>query len=129
MKRLLTSALALTLLTGTAAMAQPDRHDDHGGYNQNRDDHRGGRDNDNHGYDRSREVHMRNDQRHAEHRWARGERLPPAYYQDRSHYVDYRAYHLRAPPRGYRWVRTEDNNYAMVAIASGLIASLIANNR
>jgi len=139
MKRLLTGALALTLLTGTAAMAQPDRHDDHDGYAQGHDDHRDRRDNDNrdngnrggdnHGADRSREVHMRNDERRAEHRWARGERLPSAYYQDRSHYVDYRAYHLRAPPRGYRWVRTEDNNYAMVAIASGLIASLIANNR
>ena len=30
MKRLLTAALALSLMTGTAAMAQPDHHDDHG---------------------------------------------------------------------------------------------------
>ena len=121
MKRLLTGALALTLLTGTAAMAQPDHRDDQRGY-----DHR---DNDRHGNDRSREVHQRNDERRAEHRWARGERLPYDYYQDRSHYVDYRAYHLRRPPSGYRWVRTDDNNYAMVAIASGLIASIIASSR
>jgi Ni/Co efflux regulator RcnB len=112
MKRLLTGALALTLLTGTAAMAQPDRHDnrnDQGGYNQDRG----------HGYN--------NDNRGGQH-WARGQRLPSAYYQDRSHYVDYRSHHLRAPPRGYRWVQTDDNNYAMVAIATGLIASLIAAN-
>jgi Ni/Co efflux regulator RcnB len=135
MKRLLTGALALTLLTGTAAMAQPDHRDDHGGYSQGRDDNRGndrhGNDNrgyDRHGNDRSREVHQRNDERRAEHRWARGERLPYAYYQDRSHYVDYRVYHLRAPPRGYRWVRTEDNNYALIALTTGLIAAIIASN-
>jgi Ni/Co efflux regulator RcnB len=120
MKRLLTGALALTLLTGTAAMAQPDRRDDHGGYGQQGYDQRGN--------DRSREVHQRNDQRQAQHRWARGERLPSSYYQDRGHYVDYRAYHLRAPPRGYRWVRTDDNNYALVDLTTGLIASIIASN-
>jgi Ni/Co efflux regulator RcnB len=116
MKRLLTSALALSLLAGTAAMAQPDRHNqgdhrnDQGGYNQDRD----------HGYTPGQNNG---------HHWARGQRLPATYYQDRSHYVDYRANHLRAPPRGYRWVRTDDNNYAMVAITTGLIASLIAANR
>ena len=122
MKRLLTGALALTLLTGAAAMAQPydQRHDDHGGYGQQGNDQRGN--------DRSREVHQRNDERQAQHRWARGERLPSSYYQDRGHYVDYRAYHLRTPPRGYRWVRTDDNNYALVALTTGLIASIIASN-
>jgi Ni/Co efflux regulator RcnB len=115
MKRLLTGALALTLLTGTAAVAQPDRHDnrnDQGGYNQDRG----------HGYNRD-------DHRDNGHHWGRGQRLPRDYYTDRSHYVDYRTYHLRRPPSGYRWVRTDDNNYAMVAIASGLIASIIASNR
>jgi Ni/Co efflux regulator RcnB len=129
MKRLLTGALALTLLSGSAAMAQPGRHDDRndqGGYNQDRGH---GYNNDNHGQDRSREVHQRNDERQAQHRWARGQRLPREYYQDRSHYVDYRAHHLRAPPRGYRWVQTDDNNYAMVAITTGLIAALIAGSR
>ncbi len=115
MKRLLAGALALTLLTGTAAMAQPDR----GGYDQQRGDqrHADQQRNDQRGGDRHGQ-----DQRH----WARGERMPTTYYRDSSRYVDYRAYHLRAPPRGYRWVRTDDNNYAMVAITTGLIASIIA---
>ena len=112
MKRLLTGALALTLLTGTAAMAQPYGHDNHGGYDQNRHDNR----------DFGR--HGGNG-----HHWARGQRLPHGWYSDRSHYVDYRAHHLRAPPRGYRWVQTDDNNFAMVAITTGLIASIIAANR
>jgi Ni/Co efflux regulator RcnB len=128
MKRLLTGALALSLLAGTAAVAQPydQRHDDRGGYGQQGYDQQR---NDQRGNDRSREVHQRNDERQAQHRWARGERLPYSYYQDRGHYVDYRAYHLRTPPRGYRWVRTEDNNYALVAVTTGLIASIIAANR
>jgi Ni/Co efflux regulator RcnB len=107
MKRLLTSALALSLLTGaaftgTGAMAQPGRHDDHG-------------------------RHDSRDYGHGHH-WARGQRLPNTWYNDRNHYVDYRAHHLRAPPRGYRWVQTDDNNFAMVAITTGLIASIIAAN-
>lgn len=119
MKRLLTAALALSLLGGTAAVAKPDRHDhgdhgnDNGGYNQDRD----------HGYNRDKDRHDNG------HHWGRGQRMPRDYYSDRSHYVDYRTYHLRRPPSGYRWVRTDDNNYAMVAIASGLIASIIAANR
>ncbi len=118
MKRLLTATLALTLLAGTAASAQPhgnDRHDDRGRHEQNRyDNDRGARhDNGNH-YGQQK-------------RWARGQRLPASYYRDRGHYVDYRRHHLRAPPRGYQWVQV-DNNYAMVALASGLIASIIAAN-
>lgn len=136
MKRLLSTALALTLLSGTAAMAQPDHRDrgdhrnDQGAYNQDRghghgydsDRDRGHDRNDHRGYDRG-------DHRDNGHHWGRGQRLPRAYYQDRSRYIDYRAHHLRAPPRGYRWVRTDDNNYAMVAITTGLIASIIAATR
>ncbi|HEX3364302.1 RcnB family protein [Phenylobacterium sp.] len=120
MKRLLTAAIALSLLTGTAAMAQPDHRDDRGAQSQGRDDQKGN--------DRSQEVHQRNDARQAQQHWARGQRMPSTYYRDSSRYVDYRAYHLSAPRRGYRWVRTDDNNYAMVAIATGLIASIAAAN-
>ena len=126
MKRLLTTALALSLLSGTAAMAQPghydhgDRRNDQGGYNQDRD----------HGYGRDHERGYERDGHHDNgHHWGRGQRLPREYYTDRSRYIDYRTYHLRRPPSGYRWVRVDDNNYAMVAITSGLIASLIAGNR
>jgi Ni/Co efflux regulator RcnB len=117
MKRLLTGALALALLTGGAATAQPYGHDNRGGYDQGRDqnrhDDRGGP---GYGHDQGRH-------------WARGQRLPSTWYRDRGHYVDYRYHHLRAPPRGYRWVQTDDNNYAMVALTTGLIASIVAANR
>ena len=61
-----------------------------------------------------------------EHRWHRGDRLPPEY---RSHsYVvdDWRGHHLSAPPRGYHWVQ-QGNDYLLVAIATGIIASVLLN--
>ena len=144
MKRILSAALVLSLLSGTAAFAKGDkgdkgekhdnrgysqdrdergdRHDDRG-YSQNRDD-RGN----NNGYDSRSDRHDNgNHYGQQKHRWVRGERLPVTYYQNRSYYVDYRRAHLRAPPSGYQWVQV-DNNYVMVALATGLIASLIAHN-
>ncbi|MDB5423367.1 MAG: putative secreted protein [Phenylobacterium sp.] len=114
MKRLLTATLALSLLAGTAASAQP--------YGQRQDDRR---DNNNGGYQQNRHDNG-NHYGQQKHRWARGERLDRTYYSDRSRYVDYRRHHLRAPPRGYQWVQV-DNNYALVALTSGLIASIIAS--
>ena len=103
MKRTLTAAIALSLLGGTAVLAQPGRHD-HGPPGRPGDFGPG-------------------------HRWGRGERLPRGYYTDRRYYVnDWRARRLSAPPRGYRWVRRDDN-YLLVAATTGLIASVIAASR
>jgi Ni/Co efflux regulator RcnB len=101
MKLFLTSAMALSLIGGSAALAQPGGHDGRGQAN----DH----------------------QAAANHQWSRGERLP-SNYRTSDHYVDYRANHLRRPARGRRWVRTDDGRYAEIAIASGLIYT-IANAR
>ena len=130
MKRILTGALALTLLAGTAASAQP-----YGGHDRN--DHRDGRyeqnryDNDRNGRDqRDRYDNDRRDSRYGDnrgqraHRWSRGQRLP-AMYRTRGHYVDYRSHRLRQPPRGYQWVQVNDD-YLMVALTTGLIAQMIA---
>ncbi len=43
----------------------------------------------------------------------------------RGQHVDYRASHLRAPPHGYEW-RMVDGNYVLGAVATGVIASLVA---
>jgi Ni/Co efflux regulator RcnB len=44
--------------------------------------------------------------------WARGEQ------------VDYKHYHLHAPPKGYEW-RQVDGNYVLAAAATGLISSVV----
>jgi Ni/Co efflux regulator RcnB len=107
MKQILIGTVAVALLAGSAASAQPYRAPQH----------------DNHAQDQR--LHPRAPAR--AHRWARGQRLP-SQYRTRRYYVDYRSHHLRKPPRGYQWVRA-DNDYALVALTSGLIAELIASSR
>jgi len=102
MKRIALTALAVAMtIAAPAAFAQPGHDRDH------HDDHRG----DFHRHDEWRKgYHMQHND------WDRGER------------VDWRARHLRAPPRGYEW-RQVDGNYVMAAVATGIIASVIANSR
>ncbi|MCU4180665.1 RcnB family protein [Bosea sp. BH3] len=56
-------------------------------------------------------------------RWARGHALPSHYRQH--HVRDYHSYHLRAPGRGQRWVRV-DNQFILINAVSGMIAALAA---
>lgn len=56
--------------------------------------------------------------------WRKGSRLAQSDW-NRGDRIDYRQYHLAAPRRGYEWRRV-DGNYVMAAVATGLIASLIA---
>jgi Ni/Co efflux regulator RcnB len=82
------------LSSGGSLFAQ-DHHDDH---------------HDNHQYVRHEEWKKGARMNHDD--WNRGER------------VDYRHYHLSAPPRGYEW-RQVDGNYVLAAVATGLIASVV----
>jgi Ni/Co efflux regulator RcnB len=52
-------------------------------------------------------------------RWARGHRYRGPNYVVR----DYGYYRLRPPPRGYHWVRA-NNDYLLVAIATGVILDI-----
>lgn len=120
MKRILTTSLAALMLAGgaTAASAQAYRHD--GRYDV-RD----------RAYEQGRRDQARYESRQARReyrRWVRGQRLD-ARYRGNSYYVsDWRRHGLRAPPRGYRWQKV-DNQYVLAAVATGLIASVIlANN-
>lgn len=74
----------------------------------------------------SASYYARRDYRPAYRAWQRGGYLPPAY---RGYVVsDYGRYRLRPPPRGYHWVRA-NNDYVLAAIATGLILEVIAGNR
>jgi Ni/Co efflux regulator RcnB len=101
MKRALLAALAAaTTLAAPAAFAQPDRYHDHD--RDRRDEF--------HRHDEWRKgYHMHQDD------WARGRP------------IDWRGHHLHRPPHGYEW-REVDGNYVMAAVATGLIASVIANS-
>lgn len=101
MKKLITVIAAAALLAGTgSAFAQP-RHDDHRGPSMTM-----------HG---PRHPDWRQGGHIARNDWGRGR------------HVDYRAHHLRTPPRGYEW-REVDGNFVLAAVATGLIASVILAN-
>jgi Ni/Co efflux regulator RcnB len=55
--------------------------------------------------------------------WVRGHRISAA-DRRRAAAIDYRRYRLSAPPRGYRWVRV-DNNFLLIGITSGLISNVL----
>ena len=129
MKHLLTAAIVLSLAGSSAAMAQPGHSAGHPG--QSNHDNRQGERHDNGNsvrYD-NRDNHAGrhdNGQHRGQNKWAKGQRLPSE-YRTRGYYVDYRRHHLRAPPRGYQWVQV-NNDYMMIALATGLIASIIIHN-
>ncbi|MGK9054046.1 RcnB family protein [Neorhizobium sp. CSC1952] len=87
-----------------------------------------------HGPDRSRHVEKRVDKRvHVQkkvvvhkHRWVKGHRMSPAERRRMAEIRDYRRYRLSAPPRGYHWVKV-DNDFLLVGIATGVISSIIAS--
>lgn len=116
-KTLRTALVALSLFAlSNVALAERD-HDR--GYDRRGYVHDHGR----HGGHRYRGEHryrvMRHDERRGHH-WRRG------YRDDRPIYVvrDYRRYHLRQPPRGYGWVRGSNNDYLLVALATGIILDI-----
>ena len=58
--------------------------------------------------------------------YKKGGRVPSNYRG--GHYVvsNWRAAHLRQPPRGYHWIRSDNGDFLMVAVTTGIIASIIA---
>lgn len=61
------------------------------------------------------------------YRMQRGERLSQYYRGDQYVVSDWRTHRLYAPQRGYQWVQS-GNDYALVAIATGIIASVLLNH-
>lgn len=43
-------------------------------------------------------------------------------------YRDYRDYRVERPPQGYHWVKSDNGDLILAALAGGLIAAIIANN-
>jgi Ni/Co efflux regulator RcnB len=126
MRNLAGIAAALLLLGTTAATAQRNDNDrDRGGFQQNRDNDRNDRGRGDYRY--QNESNDRDHFRDAPH-WSRGDHLPPAYRRNDYVVSDWRARHLRQPPRGYHWVRADDR-YVLASVAGGLIAEIIMNSQ
>lgn len=134
MKRVaVVGALVASLLAGTTAMAHdrgdfdhrdPPRAAHHGSYDKRNDVRR-----EVHVYRPAPRVVYRAPARYGvyhrpagyyEHTWRRGERLPVAYYQRPYVIANYHDCGLRAPPRGYQWVRV-NGDAVLAGIATGVV--------
>jgi Ni/Co efflux regulator RcnB len=136
MKKFLTAAVALSIVASAGvAAAQPGQrpdqhqqqgHDNRGGHDNDRHDQRPG---DNNNYERHASKRYKAPSRYQPPRgyqarqWHRGDRLP-ASYRGKGYVVDYRHYGLGAPPRGYQYVRV-NNDVVLTAIATGVVASVV----
>jgi Ni/Co efflux regulator RcnB len=133
------AVLAAPLAAVSSADAQP-RNDRHDAHQDRRDDHRNDR------FDRRRPETYRSRSEWRDYRgarpgywyapgygykrverhaaWRKGAYVPKAY---RGYYVqDPTYYGLRPAPRGQRWIYA-DGNFVLMAVASGLIAQVVAN--
>ncbi|BDU18255.1 RcnB family protein [Lysobacter auxotrophicus] len=114
MKRLIsTLAVGFLLLSPVVASAHGKGHghgrghDHHDRYDDHDDRHDRGRKNG-----------------HYKHDYRRG-----VVYVERRVYVDdYHHYDLREPPRGHRWVRSDDGRYVLIAVATGIIADVLLHH-
>jgi Ni/Co efflux regulator RcnB len=127
MKRIALAGLSALTLAGSFASTASAQ--DYGRYNHQNDGrgdwNRG--DNDRRDNDRRGNWDNRGGRDQFNRQWRRGDRLPNG-YQNRFRGVDYRYSHLRAPPRGYRYVRDDRGQVLLVGIATGVILSAIFSN-
>ncbi|MES2940675.1 MAG: RcnB family protein [Pseudomonadota bacterium] len=56
-----------------------------------------------------------------------GDRLPHEYWRGMRVVSDWPAYSLNQPPYGYQWVQADSGEFILVALATGIIASLLLN--
>ncbi len=102
---------ALLMASAAAVMAQSQRPHQDRGHNGQSQDHRGM-------HDRGRSEG-----------WYKKGGHVPAEYRGGSYVVnDWHSRHLHQPPRGYHYVRSDNGDFLLVAITTGVIASILANH-
>ena len=118
-----TSAIACSLLAGALGLATLAHADDNDWHNRDRrDGHAHGQldTRDGRANDRRMEYNARGPE------FERGHRIPDE-FRRKVYVVDYREHHLSPPPRGHQWVQV-GADYALIAIATGVIANVILNH-
>ena len=121
---LLATALAVPALS--MAQGRDDHRDDHRAPPQQQQEHHDDR-------GAAQQAHQeRHDDRAMrgagpDHNWHKGDRIPASYRAKRYEVRDWKARHLRQPPRGYHWVAV-DGDFVLAAVATGVIADLLLNN-
>lgn len=106
-KSTLVIALGAALLLSSAAMAQ-----DHGRP----------------GDDQHHDNAVMHDRGAKEGWYKKGGTVPREYRDNRYVVSDWHSEHLREPPRGYHWVRSDNGDFLLVAITSGVITDLMLSH-
>lgn len=115
MNRFAPIALAVSLLGSAAVLAQPGPSDQR----------RSGSEQDRYGQGRYEDNRGNPDGRLTSPRFSRGDRLPDQYRQSQYQVNDWQQRGLRQPPRGYRWMRNENNDFFLALIETGAIAEVL----
>jgi Ni/Co efflux regulator RcnB len=68
------------------------------------------------------------DRGHREGWYRAGGRVPDEYRRGDYVVSDWHREHLRPPPRGYHYVRSDNGDFLLVAVTTGVIASIIASH-
>ena len=133
MKRTILAAMVLSLAAGSVALADPPQGYDQKQHEEHHEAHHQDR---HHVMQHRRLVHrapVRFNSRgyvrphgYYAHRWRRGDRLPPAWRGSAYVIPNYALYRLRPPPRGYYWVRV-NNNAVLAAVATGVVVDVALN--
>ena len=58
----------------------------------------------------------------------KGGTVPREYRDNRYVVSDWHSEHLREPPRGYHWVRSDNGDFLLVAISTGVITDLMLSH-
>lgn len=129
MKHMIAASIALTLLGSSAAFAQAgeNRYGQPQIEVQNRNSSQA-QGQSNYNQEQGRNEHQANGSnvvRDNPH-WSRGDKLSTEYRSNQYVVSDWKANHLRQPPRGYHWVRA-NNQYVLAAVATGVIADIVMN--
>jgi len=130
MKKILTAAVALSVLASAGVASAQPYHDNHRAKAERQYDRRMDKAEREYNKDvrkaerKYRAAAYKRPQGYQYRHWNRGDRLPPAYRADRYRITNYNAYRLPPPPRGYYYTRV-DNDVVLTAAATGVIASVI----
>jgi len=130
MKKYLTIFLAgAVMAVASATLAAAPFNQDHGkGHGHGND--KGHYDDDHHNDHHGNNPHYEgmHDRGRHEGWYKKGGHLPREYRVDRYVVTDWHHDHLREPPHGYHWVRSDNGDFLLVAIATGVITDLILNH-
>ncbi|OTG65197.1 RcnB family protein [Acinetobacter silvestris] len=124
--------LTTTLIASSLFAERYDDHNDSRNHDRDRDyqDHRNEHDHhDGQQWDhqpRYMQNHQayRHDLPRPHHEWRRGQTIPSQYRRSDYYIDDWQRYDLPAPPHGHRWLNV-NGDYVLVAVATGVIASIL----